>query len=673
MRMTRVMRNVLCGVFVLGLLHVVHTASFGDEVMLVEDGRSVAPVVLFEDAPPKTRQAVEELVDYIEKISGARPELIDGEPESIPETAIWIGYQPMLDSLFPQTDFDFEHPEEILIAANGDHLVIAGRDRWLPDHLNVEGRSFLIEGFQQEYGTANAVYTFIQDYLDVRWLFPGELGEDIITQETISFEPFEYRYHPQFRLRSGLFRLSALGDGRGHSHHWVRRQRLQLDSAGAGASLLDLIGGHGFGDWWERFGEEHPEYFALQPNGERNGFPGDRGAKLCQSNPAVWDQWLADVEKELEEHPYKTIFNAAPNDSWNRGVCVCENCRAWDVPEHDQWAEAHPEGSSLQYIWEGVSQSYVPMSDRHVTFANMLARKLKERFPDKDYYVLTFAYGASLPAPVEAVPDDNVIIGGVHSALLDYDIWTRPLIGDWGEIGTNFMWRPNTPYPGWRGVGSIAPLTDAARSIKYVAANGGFGIYVDTMWESSWATQGPLYYLMGKLIWNPDQDGQAILDEYYRRGFGDGADEMKAYWALIEQKTKLLYEGGRRTPLGWYAKTYDQAFFDAAYGHLDRAREAVEGRADKYAKRIAFVREGLDFIHLSVEQDKLLVRLEASDGEDAEAKEQAQANWERMREPYDRRYKRRWDRSEEVWQLESPESPSVGRPYGARFGPEAYK
>lgn len=42
------------------------------------------------------------------------------------------GYQPALDALFPEQEFDFEHPEEILIAANDSHLVIAGRDRWNP-------------------------------------------------------------------------------------------------------------------------------------------------------------------------------------------------------------------------------------------------------------------------------------------------------------------------------------------------------------------------------------------------------------------------------------------------------------------------------------------------------------------------------------------------------------
>lgn len=38
-----------------------------NELVLVEDGESLAPVVVFQDAPPKTRRAAEELVDYLEK------------------------------------------------------------------------------------------------------------------------------------------------------------------------------------------------------------------------------------------------------------------------------------------------------------------------------------------------------------------------------------------------------------------------------------------------------------------------------------------------------------------------------------------------------------------------------------------------------------------------------
>ncbi|MCA1808462.1 MAG: hypothetical protein LC725_03225, partial [Lentisphaerae bacterium] len=99
------------------------------QMVLVAEGVSLAPIVIFADAPPLTRRAADELAEYIEKTSGARPEVMEGLPDPVPEQAIWVGYQPKLKDLFPEIDFDFQHPEEILIACNGKNLVIAGRDR----------------------------------------------------------------------------------------------------------------------------------------------------------------------------------------------------------------------------------------------------------------------------------------------------------------------------------------------------------------------------------------------------------------------------------------------------------------------------------------------------------------------------------------------------------------
>jgi hypothetical protein len=200
-------------------------------LVLVEKGVHPAPIVVFSNAPLFIRRAADELADAIEKISGARPEVIHGEPRPLPQRAIWVGCQPALETLFPEVDFAFQHPEETLIAVNEHHAVIAGRDRWDPEHLVVEGVDEKIAGKQQEYGTVNAVYTFLQDQLGVRWLWPGELGEDIVRRETIAVPRQLVRYHPQIRARGGAFNFSMLSNkGYGKAHDWTRRQRLQLGS-----------------------------------------------------------------------------------------------------------------------------------------------------------------------------------------------------------------------------------------------------------------------------------------------------------------------------------------------------------------------------------------------------------------------------------------------------------
>ena len=590
-------------------------------LILVDKGASLAPIIVFKDAPPRTRQAADELAAYIEKVGGVKPQVIEGLPDPVPEHAIWVGFQPKLKELFPKTDFDFKNPEEILIACDGKNLVIAGRDRWDPQHMVGKDRSKNPTVFlQQEYGTVNAVYTFLQDYLDVRWLWPGEIGEDIIRREKIAFAPFEYRYHPQIRMRTGILIQSGLGDNRAVSFDWGRLQRMNLDSSNPGHWGNTFEGG--FSSWWDRFHVTHPEYFALQPDGTRSG--SGYYTKICQSNPAVWDQWLDDVAKQLEEDPTLTSFYAGINDGSTSGHCICEKCRAWDVPD----------AKKRLLTWNGLVQEYVALSDREVIFANTLGRKLRQRYPDKDYYVTIIGYGPIQPAPLKNKPDDNVIMAHVpcwFAGLGDNDRdsydneKSSQQFADWAATGVKMVYRPNLPSQG--GLYQMlpdVPFGRAMETFRYLADHNCTGMSFDTINEC-WPTQGPLYYLMAQLAWNPDQDGHAILDDYYRRGFGPAAGQLKAYWTLLEETRNRKVDGKLTFP-----QAYDSAFYQRATSLLDEADAAVVKAPEIYRRRIAHVRIGLEFTRKMNEVLDLMARYKNSKGEDKEAANRVSALWKEI-------------------------------------------
>lgn len=589
---------------------------------LVKEGADPLPIVVFENAPPFTRGAAEELAEYIEKISGARPEVLEGVPEPLPERAIWVGVQPVLEELFPDLDFEFEQPEEILIAANDRHLVIAGRDRWDPDHLVVEYQRprdvLVVEGVQEEYGTANAVYTFLQDFLGVRWFWPGENGVDILPSETIAFAPFEFRYSPPIRGRAGLFTYSQLDMQQGHSQDWLRKQRLQLDS-------FRLDTSHAF-RWWDRFGEIHPEFFALQPSGVRGGnppFPNERNVKMCKSNPEVWEQWLKDVEEEIARDPYKRVFSAAANDGGAQGFCICENCQAWDDLD----------GELVRYSWRGLTQEYVAVSDRQLKFANTLARMLKEKYPDRDYYVTMMPYGNSRPAPVETVPEDNVIISAVFNfhnretmGRGETATEHRRMFEEWSASGASQLaWRPNLGSgAGWQLGMPSGSTRRAIDDMRLVAENNVMAVLFDAVWEH-WANQGPHYYMLAQMAWDPYADGDAILEDYYQRAFGPADEAMKAYWEMVEAAgQRIIVEGQPRE------EVWDDTFYSQGYELLDQAREAALEGPGIYGERVAFVRAGLDYMRLYYETEALIARLRESAGEDTAAEAQARANWEKL-------------------------------------------
>ena len=612
----------LTSIFILALVFT--GALNADEFVLVDQTKQVkpAPLILFEGAPPKTREAAIELADYLEKICGARPELIEKTPRRIPPRAVWIGVQPAVKRAFPKLDSSFSQHEEILLAANDNHLLIAGRDRWHPNHLIVEGIDEKIVGRQQEYGTVNAIYTFLHDQLGVRWLWPGKLGEDVPKRDRIAIAPFEYRYHPQIRARGGAFNFSALSNkGYGRAHQWTRRQRLQLDS-------LRGEGGHAFGNWHERFHQTKPELFALQPNGTRGTHPSPKNVKLCQSNPAVWEQWLEDVAAKLKKDPTLTEFNASPNDGWSSGHCVCENCRAWD----------HPDGEPRLMHWHHHRETRPALSDRHVTFANKLAGRLKERYPDKDYRVMMLCYGHSRPAPIAARPAENVIMVSVanffgRTHLVDRgSTWGTPhrdQLAAWGKLAHHVMWRPNTGAPaGWQqGLPDIS-VAQTIENIRFAAKNHCVGIYIDAVWEH-WATQGPQYYAMAQLFWNPGQDPEAILSDYYQRAFGPAANDVREYFDTIEEARmayvkKHGYQGG----LSSFPKLYTDELLTRAGRHLESAR--MKTKHGIHRDRVAFVQAGLSYSKLLLKNVKAMESYWRK--KDAGIAKQVLATWQQMEE-----------------------------------------
>ena len=587
------------------------------DLILVAKDTPPAPIIVFKNAPPRTRDAAVTLAEYIEKISGQRPAVLDGAPMPLPERAIWVGVQPVVMTLFPKTDFDFNHAEETLIAAGEKHLVIAGRDRWLPGHMEAKGRLAMKTDIQQEYGTANAVYSFLQEQLGVRWLWPGE--EDVIQNERIAIAPMEHRYHPQIRSRGGLLVRTSLGDNKESAEElWARFQRVQLDS-------MDMSGGHGFGDWWDKFGAAHPDYFAAAPDGSRKAVkPSVSNTKLCASNPKVWQQWLEDISIKVRADPLLRVINVSPNDGYTSGHCTCTNCLAWD----------HPDGEKMEWgFGGGVKYQGVSQTDRDVRFANTLARMLKERFPDRELFVQLNAYGLARNPPIGIKPDDNVIISSVANFHLrspaDRKLSMSQHAG-WAKVSKHLMWRPNLGSPAglsW-GMPDVA-MTQAGEDFRFAADTHCLGLYFDLFWQH-WANQGPHYYGLAHLAWNPQVDVASVMDDYYERGFGTAEADVKAYWQLLERtRMDFVAEEPSRHRAFDLPKKYTPELFAQAQAHLDAAAKKLAAADEKYRRRLHFIQYGLDYAKLVADTRAWMQKLEASKGQDANAKVKVHANWTR--------------------------------------------
>ncbi len=581
-------------------------------LIIAENKKSLAPIILPEEHTPFMKEAANDLAGYIEKISGAKPQVLTGMPSPVPAKAIWVGYQKGIEKYFPGIDFNYTYPEEIINAANNNHIVISGRDRWNPDAMVIPDRTGkkMVTGIQQEYGTCNAVYTFLQDQLGVRWFWPGALGEDFITSDKISIPDFSFRYHPEIRDRSGLLHLTRLVSNKGKDDEkdWAKWQRMQLSS-------LSIAGNHGFTDWWDKYGKTNPEYFGLLPNGKRVPYNNAKNVKICQSNPAVWDQWLKEVDEKLKKNPNLTTFSAAANDGWGQGHCTCNNCKSWDGPP----------GKDGKPI----------LSDRDVTFANKLATGLEKKYPGKGFQVVILGYGYSRPAPQKAKPLSNVLIVNVSNfhmrdnGIEDERDLAMKQYADWGGLTNNLSWRPNLGNPAGLSVGmpDVYPR-QAAIDFAWVAKYGCKGLYFDSFWNF-WANQGIQYYVDAQLAWNPNLDIDKLLADYYQRAYGPAVVEMEKYWNLMtDTRNAMLKEIKNRDRFPKAPEYYTEKWFEKADGLLQQAKAKCKNADNKYAERIAFTEAGLTYARLVVDTKKNMLAWEKNPA-DQQAKIKVLENWKK--------------------------------------------
>jgi hypothetical protein len=111
--------------------------------------------------------------------------------------------------------------------------------------------------------------------------------------------------------------------------------------------------------------------------------------------------------------------------------------------------------------------------------------------------------------------------------------------------------------------------------------------------QQHWANQGINFYLGAKLAWDPSQDPDRLLSEYYERFYGAAAGPMRRYWERWEQAmaaTTAQGHGGYE----WLAM-YTPALVAEQDVVLTEAERLAAGDREKVRRRVAFARLGFRF------------------------------------------------------------------------------
>jgi hypothetical protein len=352
---------------------------------------------------------------------------------------------------------------------------------------------------------------------------------------------------------------------------WFKHQRL--------GTRVRVNAGHAYGGWWDKYHEQYPEIFALQPNGSR--INSNVRERLCVSNPTLWEIVAREKIDELRANPSLTAASIGPNDGGGGNkFCSCDVCRSWDGPEAKAMYEKNPK---LNPGPGGVGP-FPPLSDRYFRYYNEVAKRVKRAMPDRYLGVYAYSLYRSVPTTIDRL-EDNIIVSYVAPNSMVSDRMreeARREFAAWSTKASQMLMRPNfLAQPVGLPVNYVHKLAD---DIRYFTARG-MRITDYASCFGNWGTQGLNYYILAKLLWDPRREIDPLIDDYCRAAYGRGAEAMKEYYRRLEELTDRIAASNPNDPVD---NTTTDFFTDAA---LARLRAPLEEAAASIAESDAMTRE----------------------------------------------------------------------------------
>lgn len=473
--------RLLSGLAILLLLH-----SCSTENALIKNGKSDYKIFISGSALKPEHYAAAELQKYLHKISGYTMEIVH---ETKPgDKLIHIGFSGAPESLLKDLKPADFGKEEYIIRSDGNNLLIAGGGT---------------------RGTLYGVLGYLSDYLGCRW-YTREVVKTP-EQTTITLSKIEDRQKPALEYREAWYHEA-------YDTQWALHNRLNPSTK----PIPDSLGGsyitypfvHTFNNLLppvEYFGT-HPEYYS-EIAGQR------KDSQLCLTNPEVLKLSIKKVFQWIKEHPEANVFSIDQNDG--EGYCECKNCKEIDDKE----------GSH---------------SGTLLTFVNQIADTVGKVYPEIKLQTLAYAYTEIPPKTIR--PADNVTIRLCHYNYCsahpiqgcNHHKPFRDRLDQWKAISKRItVWDYFTdfahylmPFPNFEAV---------KQDVKFYADQGVIGLFAqgNNVPDNGGGEFSELRaWVFSQLMWNPDQDGQVLIDEFVNQVYGEGGKYIGAYIKLLHDQVK---------------------------------------------------------------------------------------------------------------------------------------
>jgi hypothetical protein len=430
-------------------------------------------------------------------------------------------------------------------------------------------------------GTANGVYTFLEDYFNIRWLLPGEMGEDVPELKAVAIPAIDRTQTPIFQNR----RMPYIQSRQETVLDWQRRHKLGYSMRIEHAhNWLPVITPEMF--------KTHPEWFA-EVNGKRLAPEGDR-YKIETTNPEVIQMFADAAIRAFRANPNLYMFSISPSDGGGG------------------WSES----AETQALLERDPHGNVSRTKLILKFYNDVAKIVGKEFPDRK--IAGYIYTSYLYPPKDGVPpmEPNLFIAIATSISYGYKMYRPAVQQEWDDIMK--AWSSQTENLSYYDMfnwlryngGSLTPPAPEIlnyafpRLAKYKVK----GTYIYGLEE--WSQAGVNNYALAKLSWNPNLDARGVCNEFYRRAYGEAAAvHIQQLYELLDAKVKEFYLADKDASYVANPK-YRKNVLAANYPQIEQlylaAQAAATNATPAQKARLAFFRDNLIVMQWTLRSENVL-------------------------------------------------------------------
>lgn len=469
-------------------------------------------IVLPADSIPAEKYAAEEFQRFFAEASGKQLP-IQATAEATTRGRILIGQAAAATARSCRFKPAKHGPEDLRLVVSPREIVVAG------------GRP---------RGTLYGVYTFLEDYLGVRFLAPEHTHVPPLPA-SCPLPAIDRNYSPPIP-----WRYTYYGDN--HDHHdfavRLRQNAIAADDKLGGLSTQRLINHSVSGLLpWSKYGATHPEYFCQRDGQRPTQLLGHQTYEIqpCFSNPEARRVMLEALRAQVKrEYPKWKDYSVSQDDNYR--YCTCPDCAAKDAA-----AGCHT-GQLLDFV-------------------NWIAGEIGKEYPDVTIGTLIYQWTRTPPKDMRPARNVKLQLCSIECCQIHaIDDPACPLnktfqddLAGWAKLSDNIaVWNYNVNFANY-----LVPcpnLFNLERNVRYFHTNHARGLFMQCAAGTTGAEFSELRnYIICNLLWDPSRSGTTLMEEFLRLHYGPAAPPIRRF---IDRVQAAAQQSGKHRNCFAFAARY---------------------------------------------------------------------------------------------------------------------